>query len=227
MRPNIPLRDRADSALRLRAPRSQIDLAELRGAEALHAPATLERQVPSGNHTDTPNPSRSPEPQPQVDLWPDDSEAALRKFYGEPCNVPRTPVRCPWPLVLSWDQNQTTSTISIHTKCAASLTRVLERIADEYTEAELIDMRMDQYGGSFNCRNKRRGTSLSTHAWAIAIDWDPNNNKLRWDSNRASMAGPEFSAWWAAWEDEGWCSLGRTANFDWMHVQAARYVRSG
>ena len=28
--------------------------------------------------------------------------------------------------------------------------------------------------------------------------------------------------WWALWEEEGFVSLGRAGDFDWMHVQAAR-----
>ena len=34
--------------------------------------------------------------------------------------------------------------------------------------------------------------------------------------------GPEYDAWWRCWESEGWVSLGRLRNFDWMHIQAAK-----
>lgn len=61
-----------------------------------------------------------------------------------------------------------------------------------------------------------------THAWGLAIDWDPAHNKLKWGRDRARLARPEYDTWWRLWEEEGWVSLGRTRNFDWMHVQAVK-----
>ena len=40
--------------------------------------------------------------------------------------------------------------------------------------------------------------------------------------DKATFAKPEYERWWQCWEEEGWLSLGRTRNFDWMHVQAAK-----
>ena len=39
---------------------------------------------------------------------------------------------------------------------------------------------------------------------------------------RFAFARPEYNMWWKLWEEEGWVSLERQRNFDWMHVQAAR-----
>jgi hypothetical protein len=36
------------------------------------------------------------------------------------------------------------------------------------------------------------------------------------------MAQPEYAPFLDLWEAEGFVSLGRARNFDWMHVQAAR-----
>ncbi len=36
------------------------------------------------------------------------------------------------------------------------------------------------------------------------------------------FAKAEYDAWWELWEKEGWINLGRTRNYDWMHVQATR-----
>jgi hypothetical protein len=60
------------------------------------------------------------------------------------------------------------------------------------------------------------------HIWGIAMDYDPNRNKLRWNSDKAVFAREEYRRWWEFWEEEEWVSLGRSRNFDWMHVQAAR-----
>ena len=68
----------------------------------------------------------------------------------------------------------------------------------------------------------RGGTKPSTHSWGIALDWYPSRNKLRWGRDRASLAAPDCDDWWRIWEAEGWVSLGRSRNFDWMHVQAAK-----
>jgi hypothetical protein len=159
--------------------------------------------------------------------WPRQDEAALESFYG-PHGVPNGPspplvrVACPWTLRIAWETTRTASGISIHEKVAPSLERVLGRIHAHYGEDRIRDLRLDLYGGSYNPRSMRGGTRWSMHAWAIAIDWDPSNNQLRWGRDRASLARPEYADWWRCWEEEGWVSLGRTRNFDWMHVQAAR-----
>jgi hypothetical protein len=66
----------------------------------------------------------------------------------------------------------------------------------------------------------RGGSQMSMHSWGIALDFDANRNQLRWSSAKAAFAQPEYDAWWAAWEREGWTSLGRTYDYDWMHVEA-------
>jgi hypothetical protein len=161
--------------------------------------------------------------------WPPENQGALEAFYG-PHGMPgrATPpppmlrVACPWTLRLAWDTSQIVRSISIHERVARSLERILGRVHAHYGEDRLQDLRLDLYGGSYAPRRKRHGTSWSTHAWAIAIDWDPSNNKLEWGRDRASLARPEYADWWRFWEEEGWVSLGRARNFDWMHVQAAR-----
>jgi len=159
--------------------------------------------------------------------WPQETQSALTAFYGrhgekDGFTPPLERVACPWTLKLAWNQNVTVSAISIHERCAESLARALERVHAEYGPDELARLGLDLYGGSYNPRRKRGGSSWSTHAWAIAIDWDPSHNKLRWGADRARMAGRDYLAWWEAWEAEGWVSLGRSRNFDWMHVQAAK-----
>lgn len=45
-------------------------------------------------------------------------------------------------------------------------------------------------------------------------------NRLRWGRGQARLAQRDAVPFWEAWEAEGWFSLGREKNFDWMHVQA-------
>jgi hypothetical protein len=154
--------------------------------------------------------------------WPGQAQDSLIAFYGSPCKVRQVPVRCPWTLRLAWDLDSKLTSISCHEKVAASLSAVLEAVYAHYGEAELKRLRLDRFGGCYNCRPMRGSSRLSTHAWAIALDWDPDLNQLQWGRDRATLARPEYQAWWAIWEREGWLSLGRSKNYDWMHVQAAK-----
>lgn len=78
------------------------------------------------------------------------------------------------------------------------------------------------FGGCYNCRKMKGGSSWSMHSWAIAIDFDPGRNQLKWSHLQARLAKPDAVRFWELWEAEGWLSLGRARDFDWMHIQAAR-----
>ena len=84
--------------------------------------------------------------------------------------------------------------------------------------ADLInDLGLDLFGGCFNHRKVRGGKRLSTHSWGIAIDWDPANNRLRWDHTRARFAGDAYADWLDIWAAYGFANLGRVRDYDWMH----------
>ncbi len=157
-------------------------------------------------------------------VWPRDtgSQDAMRAFYGPPPVAPTGRVRVPWKLRLAWDKSQIVTSISCHTKVAASLDAVLQKVHAHYGETELRRLRLDLFGGCYAPRKKRGGSSWSTHAWAVALDWDPERNQLKWGRDRATLDHTDYDFWWHTWEAEGWVSLGRSRNFDWMHVQAAR-----
>lgn len=176
-------------------------------------------------HGQLPHPWRDFEgPEADPNGWPPESEAELTAFYGEPGRPPLEQIDAPYPLRLSWDLNTTVSRIACHRKVAGSVQRVLNGVLDCYGLDGVRELRLDRYGGCFAARRKRGGTSWSTHAWGIAFDFDPERNRLSWGLDRAAFARPEYDRWWRLWEEEGWISLGRVANFDWMHVQAARRI---
>ncbi len=156
--------------------------------------------------------------------WPRDrgNQAEMKAFYGTPGNPPMKKVRCPWTLKLAWDKRTTMTHVGVHTKVADSVGDVFEKVHAHYGDAELKRLRLDLYGGCFFKRRKRGGSTWSTHAWAIALDWDPERNQLKWGRDKASLDASAYDFWWRTWEAEGWVSLGRSRNFDWMHVQAAR-----
>jgi len=152
--------------------------------------------------------------------WPVQEESKVIAFYGQPGSNLVT-VEVPYTLRLDWDLSVRAQRVTCHKKVAESVQRVLQRVLDHYGEQGITDLRLDRYGGCYNNRVMRGGTRLSMHAWGIALDFDPSRNRLEWGRDRAAFAKPEYDFWWQTWEQEGWTSLGRRRNFDWMHVQAA------
>lgn len=151
--------------------------------------------------------------------WPRQSGCA--QFYGRP-GTGHALLALPYPMRIAWDKGKTIQKISIHSKCAESAGRVLQRVLDHYGMAKIGELGLDLFGGCFNNRSMRGGSALSMHAYACAIDFDPERNQLKWGRDRARLAKPDCAKFWDFWEAEGWVSLGRARNFDWMHVQAAR-----
>lgn len=150
------------------------------------------------------------------------NEATIAEVFGPPggrdCTAGR--VRVPWSMMLAWDQSARISEISCHALIAPSLGRIFEAVADTKKPAEIRDLGLHLFGGCYNLRRKRGGSTWSTHAYGVALDFDPLRNRLRWGSDRARLAQADAVPVWECFEAEGWTSLGRAANFDWMHVQA-------
>jgi len=151
--------------------------------------------------------------------WP--RQAEVEKFYG-PVGKNQVMVTLPYPFRLAWDTGKLVKKVSLHEKVADSAARVLERVADAYPHEKRQALGLDLFGGSLNVRKMRGGSKWSMHSWGIAIDFDPIRNQLKWNHYKANLAKPECNRFWLLWEQEGWVSLGRTRDFDWMHVQAAR-----
>lgn len=152
--------------------------------------------------------------------WP--TQAQARKFYGAP-GTGHAKLVLPFPMYLAWDRNVVLKQFTIHERCVASATRVFNRILEYYPGAQQrAALGIDVFSGCYNNRVMRGGSQLSMHAFACAIDFDDQRNQLKWNSKQARLAKPDAEMFWKAWEDEGWVSLGRARNFDWMHVQAAR-----
>ncbi len=161
---------------------------------------------------------KPPKGAPQV--WPRQSEVI--KFYGQP-GENQTMLETPYPLYLDWALGTRVERFSIHEKCHDSAKRVMERVLDHYGPEAIHQLGLDQFGGCLAVRKMRNGKAMSMHSWGIAIDWDADRNPLRATSQTARLARPEYAPFLDLWEAEGWTSLGRSRNFDWMHVQATRH----
>lgn len=151
--------------------------------------------------------------------WPKYND--IEEFYGK-AGTNQILVNLPYPKRLAWDLNTQVTRLKMNKNCAESYIRVQNAILQAYGLKDLIRLRLDITGGMFNHRPMRGGKRLSTHAYGCAEDVDPVMNRLRETSATARLARPEYAEYWKCWTDEGWTSLGKAKNFDWMHVQACR-----
>lgn len=149
-------------------------------------------------------------------VWPKQSDAL--EFYGKPGTNHQTFV----PPYQVFYGDIAIKKITLNKRCIESGARILDNVLAEYGAERIAELGLDRYGGSYVNRVMRNGTRLSMHAFAAAWDWDPARNQLRETSATARFARPEYKAFIDAHEREGWISLGRARNFDWMHFQAAR-----
>ena len=190
------------------------------GPQTSFAFDSLQHLLEHDEEPETWRPEDLPETNPND--WPKQTpEAELIRYYGE-VNTNQTKIDLPYPHRLSWQMNRTINRFSCHEKVHNSLKRVLTRVRDHYGMDEIKRLRLDLWGGCLNVRKMRGGNRYSMHSWGIALDYDPTRNQLKWGRDKASFAKPEYNKWWEIWEEEGWVSLGRLRNFDWMHVQAAK-----
>lgn len=142
-------------------------------------------------------------------------------FYGK-VGTNQTSILPPWKMKLAWDKRRFIKRMTVHEKCADSAERAMKRVYVHYGDDGIKHLGLDLFGGSLNVRKMRGGSRHSMHSWRIAIDFDPERNGLRTMTPIARLSRDDVVPFWEAWEAEGWVSLGRELDFDWMHVQAAR-----
>lgn len=152
-------------------------------------------------------------------IWPRQSEVPA--FYGR-VGTNQTQIEIPYDMYLAWDTGTRIKKMTLHKKVAPSALRVLQRVAEIYNQSERKDLGIDLFAGSLNVRKMRGGSNYSMHSWGIAIDFDSIRNQLNWKAPKARLSHSDAIPFWEAWESEGWLSLGRARNYDFMHVQAAR-----
>ncbi len=157
-------------------------------------------------------------------VWPRQSQLALTDFFGEAGSVACTSgrVELPFSFPLAWAPNEKVTKVSCHEKVAPYLEKIWKDSAKHYGEKKFRELRLDQFGGCYNYRLKRTGSSLSCHAWGIAWDVDPVNNSMTDTDVNATLDGMDYVAFWKIVEAQGAISLGRSRNYDWMHFQFAR-----
>lgn len=158
-------------------------------------------------------------PSGKVGDWPKETTESLMEYYGN-VGENQTRITLPYPMRLAWNTSQTVKTQNVHKKVADSAVRVLTRVLNHYGIEQIKELGLDLYAGGLNVRKITGGNRYSTHSWGCAFDFDSANNKLKWNSSKARFAKPIYNKWWEIWEEEGWYSLGRQKDYDWMHIQA-------
>jgi len=144
------------------------------------------------------------------------------KKYGKPNETGEgylTTILLPYPMKLAWDLDTKVSKMRCHKLAAEAFLNVFNDLLAEYDLKEIERLGIDLFGGCFNYRKMRGGTSWSTHAWAIAIDLDPARNKLKETAKTARFARPEYQKMIDIFYRHGFISLGIEKNYDWQHFQ--------
>lgn len=154
---------------------------------------------------------------PYPSPWPAADSASLREYYGPPGDESKL-VTIDFPYPMFYDGRPVTRT-RVHRRCADSLLRVLRDIAGLIPTAPHIRDEAEDYGGVYNVRKKRGGTSYSLHAYGAAIDLDADDNSFRAAWPVAADMPLEIIE---AFAREGWVSGAAFWGYDAMHFQATR-----
>lgn len=144
----------------------------------------------------------------------------MTAFYG-PVGENMTQIQLPYEMYLAWDEKSKVKKISCNIKCSESLHKIFEQTLKTYGLKDIQKLKLNSFGGCVNVRKMRGGSNWSIHSWGAAVDLDPDRNLLKWGKDKAAFAKKEYDAFWKIVESEGWTSLGRARNYDWMHFQAA------
>lgn len=145
--------------------------------------------------------------------------------YGKPnqAGTYLTQIQLPYPMRIAWDRKTSVSKMTCHKDIAEALEKVFAEILSVYGLPKIQELGIDLFGGCFNFRQMRGGTSYSVHAWGLAVDLDPERNQLKETSKTARFARPEYKPMIDIFYKHGFISLGREKNYDWMHFQWDRF----
>jgi hypothetical protein len=152
------------------------------------------------------------------------TNAEMMKIYGIPnqSGTYLASANIPFSLIIAWDHSQTISRIRCHKQVVSTVEDIFHAILEEYGLEKIKALGINLFGGCFNYRQMRGGTSWSRHAWGTAIDLDPERNQLHETKKTARFARPEYKMMIDIFEVHGWVSLGRLRNYDWMHFEAGK-----
>jgi len=150
---------------------------------------------------------------PVPNPWPAANQAALQGRYGSPGDESKLTHIDVTGLGVLYD-GRAVRVIRVHRECAESLLRIIRHIS-----AGPFRYVLAEFGGVFNNRTMRGGSSPSLHARGAAIDLMPGTNGLNthWPT-RATMPIEVMEIF----AKEGWLPAGAFWSRDAMHFQATK-----
>ena len=152
--------------------------------------------------------------------WPSQAEVRSGKSAfgraGDESNLVN--ISTPYPLFYD---GTALKTIRVHKLIASAVQNALTDVLAYYGIEQIKKLGLDQYSGCFNYRNSTNGSTLSMHAWGVALDFAAATNTYKMKKPQATLSRQECDMWWRIWEKHGAVSLGRERNYDWMHLQFA------
>ena len=133
-----------------------------------------------------------------------------------------TMIRLPFKLRLDWNLRAKTNKIRVHRDCAPQLEAALIAVHQHYGASEMERLGIDRYGGAYNHRRMRGGSSWSMHAYGCAIDFYAEPNGLRTACPQALFCGAAYQPFLDIMEAHEWLPAIRLWGKDAMHFQRAR-----
>ena len=115
----------------------------------------------------------------------------------------------PFPIALSWDPTKHVRSIYCHRKLTAKFQEVVAEI-----DRRGLSGKVRSFGGCFNFRAKRSSSKLSTHAWGLAVDLNPETNAMGREGDMAAGVVAAFRRSGFTWGGD-WSGAGK----DPMHFQ--------
>lgn len=142
------------------------------------------------------------------------------KMFGAKCDQANfVMVSLPFPMKLAWDLDVTITKVKFHKLVAHQFKRAFEQILGHYGIDKIRELKIDVFGGAFNCRPMRGGQSPSRHSWAIAFDLDPERNGLKTPFSKAQFSKPEYKPMMDIFERNGFLNYGVMRDNDAMHFE--------
>jgi hypothetical protein len=139
--------------------------------------------------------------------------------YGQPneAGTYLKTINLPYPMRIAWDLDTKVTRMRCHKMVADAFLNVFKELLAVYGYERIVELGIDLYGGCFNYRKMRGGSSWSKHAFGIAIDLDPARNALKTTYLKANFSKPEYAQLHAIFEKHGFINLGKTKGYDAMH----------